>query len=314
MSSEATNVTKVTNIDFRRHAIRYAQIVLGCLVIALGFNLFLIPAHLLTGGLSGVAIIIYYLTGLPVGAQNLVYNIPILYLAYRVFGRHYAIDTIVGTAVLSVFLDATSFLIDWAICPDLFLNAVFGAVLSGIGFGIVFRVNANTGGLDVVGAVVKKFYAVDVGTVIFALNAVIVAASAFLFTIEEALFTMISIYVIAEFTNRVAAGFNREKSIVIISPMAETICQDIMENVHRGVTYIDGRGGFTQEPKGILFVVVNLTQVGRVKIIAQHHDPQAFMIVSDTSEVSGKGFTLECETYEDAKRKWEEQKHQMAQR
>ena len=87
-----------------------------------------------------------------------------------------------------------------------------------------------------------------------------------------------------------------------------------MVNVHRGVTYIDGRGGFTQEPKGILFVVVNLTQVGRVKIIALHHDPQAFMIVSDTSEVSGKGFTLDCETYEDAKRKWEEQKKQLESR
>ena len=301
-------------VNYRRHFIRYAQIVFGCLLNALGFNLFLIPAYLLTGGLSGVAIIIYYLTGLPVGAQNLVYNIPILYLAYRVFGRHYAIDTIVGTVVLSILLDATSFLIDWHICTDMLLNTVFGAVLTGVGFGIVFRVNANTGGFDVVGAVVKKFYAVDAGTAIFAINVVIVAASAFLFTIDEALFTLMAIYIIAEFTNRVAAGFNREKSVMIISPQAEAICQDIMESVHRGVTYIDGRGGFTDERKNILFAVVSLTQVGRVKIIALHHDPQAFMIVSDTSEVSGKGFTLACESYEDAKRKWEEQKAQMAAR
>ncbi|MDY4416681.1 YitT family protein, partial [Selenomonas sp.] len=211
-------------------------------------------------------------------------------------------------------LDATSFLIDWHICTDMLLNTVFGAVLTGVGFGIVFRVNANTGGFDVVGAVVKKFYAVDAGTAIFAINVVIVAASAFLFTIDEALFTLMAIYIIAEFTNRVAAGFNREKSVIIVSPQAEAICQDIMESVHRGVTYIDGRGGFTDERKNILFAVVSLTQVGRVKIIALHHDPQAFMIVSDTSEVSGKGFTLACESYEDAKRKWEEQKEQMAAR
>lgn len=291
-----------------RHIVRYAQIVLGALLTSLGYNLFLIPAHLLTGGISGIAIVIYYLTGLPVGAQNFVYNLPILYLAYRVFGRHYAFDTIFGTVVLSVLLDLTHFVVDWNVCANIVLNSVFGGVLTGIGFGMVFRVNANTGGLDVVGAVVKKYYAIDMGTVIFVLNFLIVAGSAFVCTLEEMLFTFISIYVIAELTNRVAAGLNREKSIVIISGEAEKICNDIMENVHRGVTYLDGRGGLTKEPRGILFAVVSLTQVGRVKTIVRHHDPQAFMIVSDTSEVTGKGFTLECESYADAKRKWEEQK------
>lgn len=287
---------------------RYAQIVLGALLTSLGYNLFLLPAHLLTGGISGIAIVIYYLTGLPVGAQNFVYNLPILYLAYRMFGRHYAFDTIFGTVVLSILLDLTHFVVDWNVCANIVLNSVFGGVLTGIGFGMVFRVNANTGGLDVVGAVVKKYYAIDMGTVIFVLNFLIVAGSAFVCTLEEMLFTFISIYVIAELTNRVAAGLNREKSIVIISGEAEKICTDIMENVHRGVTYLDGRGGLTKEPRGILFAVVSLTQVGRVKTIVRHHDPQAFMIVSDTSEVSGKGFTLECESYVDAKRKWEEQK------
>lgn len=291
-----------------RHIVRYAQIVLGALLTSLGYNLFLIPAHLLTGGISGIAIVIYYLTGLPIGAQNFVYNLPILYLAYRMFGRHYAFDTIFGTVVLSILLDLTHFVVDWNVCANIVLNSVFGGVLTGIGFGMVFRVNANTGGLDVVGAVVKKYYAIDMGTVVFVLNFLIVAGSAFVCTLEEMLFTFISIYVIAELTNRVAAGLNREKSIVIISGEAEKICTDIMENVHRGVTYLDGRGGLTKEPRGILFAVVSLTQVGRVKTIVRHHDPQAFMIVSDTSEVTGKGFTLECESYADAKRKWEEQK------
>ena len=236
-----------------RHALRYAQIILGTLLTALGYNLFLIPAHLLTGGISGIAIVIYYLTGLPVGAQNFVYNLPILYLAYRVFGRHYAFDTIFGTVVLSLLLDCTHFVVDWNVCSNIVLNSVFGGVLTGIGFGMVFRVNANTGGLDVVGAVVKKYYAIDMGTAIFALNFLIVAGSAFVCTLEEMLFTFISIYVIAELTNRVAAGLNREKSILIISGEAEKICTDIMEHVHRGVTYLDGRGGLTQEPRGILF-------------------------------------------------------------
>ena len=90
--------------------------------------------------------------------QNLVYNLPILYLAYRVFGRLYAADTIFGTVALSVFLDATHFLVDWSICNDPMLNSIFGGVLAGVGFGMVFRANANTGGLDVIAAVAKKYY------------------------------------------------------------------------------------------------------------------------------------------------------------
>lgn len=292
--------------SFRRHAGRYAEITLGSLITCLGFNLFLIPGHLLTGGISGVALIIYYMTGLPAGAQNFVYNLPILYLAYKVFGKLYAWDTIVGTVLLSFFLDATHFVVGWQIVDDVLLNAIFGGVLAGIGFGLVFRANANTGGFDVLAAVAKKYFSTDVGTAVFVMNFIIVMGSAFLFTLKEALFSIIAIYVTAELTNRVVAGLNREKSIVVISPQAENICREIMEKVHRGVTYLDGRGGFAGERKDILFVVVRLTQVSRVKAIVEASDPQAFMIVSDTSEVSGKGFTLECESYAEARRRWEE--------
>ena len=186
------------------------------------------------------------------------------------------------------------------------LNSIFGGVLAGVGFGMVFRANANTGGLDVIAAVAKKYYSLDVGTVVFMLNFLIIMGSVALFGVEVALFSIVSIYVTAELTNRVAAGLNREKSILIVSPQAKAICNDIMENVHRGATFLDGRGGLAEEPKNILFVVVSLTQVSRVKTIVSHHDPQAFMIVSDTSEVSGKGFTLACESYEDARRKWQQ--------
>ena len=109
----------------RKHALRYIQVTLGCFITCMGFNLFLIPAHLLTGGISGIALIIYYLTGLPVGMQNLVYNLPILYVAYRVFGRLYALDTILGTVALSIILDATHFLVDWQVATDPMLCSIF---------------------------------------------------------------------------------------------------------------------------------------------------------------------------------------------
>ena len=137
-------------------------------------------------------------------------------------------------------------------------------------------------------------------------------SSVLLFTLQEALFSIVAIYVTAELTNRVTAGLNREKSILIISPAAKTISGELMKEIGHGTTFIDGRGGFAGERKDILFMVVRLTQVSRVKTIVNHFDPQAFMIVSDTSEVRGKGFTLACESYETARQKWEEE--QAAQR
>lgn len=288
----------------RRQFLRYAQIIAGCALTCVGFDLFLIPAHLLTGGISGIAFILYYVTGVPAGLQNLIYNIPILFFAYRVFGRLYAVDTIVGTVVQSLLLDAFHFMITWQVCTDPMLSGIFGGVLAGIGFGMIFRANANTGGLDVVAAITKKYYSVNMGTVVFSLNLLIIIGSMALFGTEIGLYSLVSIYATAELTNRVAAGLNREKSIIIISPASKEICADIMQHVRRGVTYLDGRGGFSEEPKGILFVVVSLTQVSRVKTIVYHYDPQAFMIVSSTSEVSGKGFTLECESYEIARKRW----------
>jgi len=272
---------------------RYVFIIAGCLITSIGFNLFIIPAHLLTGGLSGIAIIFHYMMNWPIGVQLLFQNIPIVYLAYRVFGRQYAFDTSIGTVLFSVCIDATNFLTYYEVVKDTMLNAVFGGVMAGIGFGIVFRANANTGGLDVVGAVVKKYYSYDMGSVIFVLNCVIIFMSAWLFNLESALFTLISIYLTAELTNRVVAGFNREKSIIVISPKAEELAVVIMDHVNRGVTFVKGEGAFTRQKKNILFIVVRLTQVSKIKLIVDEIDPTAFMIVSDTSEVSGRGFTLD---------------------
>lgn len=258
--------------------------------------------------MSGIAFIFYYIWELPIGVQFLIYNLPVLYLAYHVFGRHYAVDTVLGTVLFSFCVDATSFLAEMQVVHDVMLSAIFGGVLAGIGFGLVFKSGGNTGGFDVVGAVVKRYYSFDMGTVVFVLNFVIIALSAILYTPEVALFSLVSIYVTAELTNRVAAGFNRQKSIVVISSQSEIIGEQIMERCERGVTFLAGRGGFTQERKDILFVVANLTQVSRIKEVVDEFDPLAFMIVSDTSEVMGRGFTLDKLGYKEARRKQRQDK------
>ena len=187
------------------------------------YSTFIIPAKLLASGLSGIAVIVYYMIDLPIGLQLIVYNIPIVYLAYRVFGKLYAIDTIIGTVMLSVAIDATSFIGNYHLVEDPILNSVFGGVLVGIGCGIVFRANSNGGGFDVLGAVIKKYYSLDLGTVVFGFNLIIILVGIVLFNVSIGLYTLINMYIVGEITNKVVAGFNRKKLVIIISPFSEII-------------------------------------------------------------------------------------------
>ena len=293
----------MTTSKYLKETIRYVTIIAGCLICAIGFNIFLIPGHLLSGGISGIAFIVYYLTGAPLGLQLFIYNVPILMISYKVFGRKYAIDTVIGMSLFSIVLDATSFMTDMSVTSDTLLNALFGGILAGAGFGLIFKSGCNTGGFDVLGAVIKKYFSFDMGTGIFIFNVLIIALSAALYSIETALFSFIGIYATTELTNRVAAGFNRQKSIIIVSDHSHEIGKQIMERCERGVTFFTGHGGFTEESKDILFIVANLTQISKIKEIADEFDPAAFMIVSDTSEVMGRGFTLSKFGYKEARRK-----------
>lgn len=274
------------------HIWRYFNIFVGSLIAGLGYSVFIIPSKLLASGLSGIAVIVYYMTDLPIGVQLIIYNIPIIYIAYRVFGKLYAVDTIIGTVLLSVCIDATSFLSQHIIIEDTFLGAVFGGVLVGIGCGIVFRANSNGGGFDVLGAVIKKYYSLDLGTVIFGFNLIIIIIGIVMFNISIGLYTLMSMYIVGELTNKVVAGFDRKKMVIIVSPFADLIASTIMTEVGRGVTFLHGEGAYTHAQMKVIFAVVGITQVSRTKLIASAIDPSAFMIVTDTAEVAGHGFTL----------------------
>ena len=267
-------------------------IMLGCLISSCSINLFLLPNHLLSGGLTGIGMIVYFLAGLPVGAQVLAYNVPLLIAALRVLGRDYFVGVLFGTVMFSGCLDATHFLNAYAPVPDPMLAAIFGGVFNGIGYGIIFRSGGSSGGLDIVAAIVKKYYAVNMGVVIFAFNCVIMGVSAFMFGMMPAMYTLISMFMSARLTDQVVAGFNHRKVVILISDETERIAEAIIRGIGRGVTFLEGEGAFTHQEKRVLFVVVTLTQVALIKRVADHYDPQAFMIVLDANEVMGRGFTL----------------------
>ena len=287
---------RLTAMISKWQPVRHIGIIFGCLIAASSINLFVVPSHLLTGGVTGIAMIFYYLAELPIGLQTFLYNLPLLFASYKLLGRNYTIDVIVGTVIFSICLDATKFLSAYAPVNDLTLASIYGGVFNGIGYGIVFRMNGSTGGFDILGAIIRKFYSMNMGTVIFGFNCVIVSIAGFLFGIAPAMFTLICMYTNSIVTDKVIAGLNRRKAVLIVSEKSKEIADGIMNEIKRGVTFLHGQGGFSGAERNVVMVVVSLTQIAKLKIIVHAIDRNAFMIIMSASEVMGRGFTRPSRT------------------
>jgi uncharacterized membrane-anchored protein YitT (DUF2179 family) len=271
---------------------QYLLVGIGGLLGAISINVFLIPHHLLSGGVSGIAIILHFLYDFPVGLQIIAMNIPLMYLAWQLIGKEYVLSTIYGMLVFSLSVDATGFLADINFIDDPLLAAVYGGVLSGLGSGLIFRMNGSAGGLDIVVAIVKRYYALNMGSVGFAVNCLIMLVAALFFGAKPAMLTLISMFITGNVTDKVVEGFNRKKTVMIITENAEEVAEMLMNEVSRGATFLQGEGAFTRQNKKVIFIVVNLMQIAKIKLLIEEIDPCAFMIVQDAAEVMGRGFTL----------------------
>ena len=276
----------------RQLLIPYIANFIGSVIAAIGINGFFIPQHLLSSGIGGVAIMIYYATGLPVGTGNFIMNIPVLIACYRFMGRRYTILAIIGTIMYSALIDATSFFADFNLIHDPMTAAIMGGILNGIGMGIIYRYKPVTrGGLDVIGAIAKKFYNLEMGNVVMGLNTFVLMGAAYMFNLELAVLTFISSYVSAFVTNKVVVGLNQRKAITIVTVRPEQMAGVIMRYIGHGVTFLNGKGAYTLQDKQIIYTVIKLTEVSKIKEIVNKVDPYAFMTINDVSDVFGSGFS-----------------------
>ena len=270
---------------------RYLTITLGAGISGIALNAFFLPHHLLSGGVTGLGMILYYLFQWPVSAMNILFNIPLFFLAYRLMSRNYFISGIYGTLAFSAFLRFFSPLRETVVVQDPMLSCIAGGALTGIGLGILYRVGGSTGGTDIIGAIVQKFYGISISATGFLINIVVLCAGALLFGLEPALYTMTAHFILFKVSNAFTAGFDFKKKILIISDRNEEIAEAIIQLVGRGVTYIDGEGAYTHQKRKIIFCVAKLTQLAKIKEIVKELDPFAFMIVQDANDVFGRGFT-----------------------
>ena len=278
-------------MQWKKQIWRYSMVACGSLISGIAINTFLIPHHLFSGGVSGVAMILYFLFDWPIGLQIIVLNIPIFYAAYRLLDRDYVICGIFGMLIFSVATDATRFLSTINLVDDTLLAAIYGGVITGIGGGLIFRVNGSAGGTDTIATIIKKYYSLNVGLVGFSINVFLMLVAAALFGVKPAMYTLLSFFVGSRVTDTVIEGINRKKTILIISEMNIEIAEAILEEVGRGATFLEGTGAYTGQDKKVLFVVVTLTQIAKIKFIVEKVDPHAFMIVQDAAEVLGHGFS-----------------------
>lgn len=268
--------------------IRIILVIIGALIFAVGLELFLVPNQVMDGGIVGISIMASHILGVPSGVFIFTINLPFLYLGYKQIGKTFAITTAVGITVLSV---ATIYLHQLEpFTTDVLLATVFGGIILGVGVGIVIRFGGSLDGTEILAILFTKRLPFSVGEIIMYVNLLIFTAAGFVFTWEQAMYSVIAYYIAAKMIDIVVEGLNESKSVHIISDHADIIGQAIIDRLGRGVTYLNGQGAYTGDDKKVIFTVVTRIEEAKLKSIVQELDPNAFMSISNAAEVSGGRF------------------------
>ena len=266
----------------------WIRIVLGLLCCKAAYNLFLVPNNVNAGGITGVAQLINHGTGWPVGLLVFAINTPLFVLSFKMMGMKFGIRSFIAMVLLSV-------VIDWLPFPpatdDLLLATVFGGILSGIGYGVILRGNATTGGTDMLASLIHHVIpTVRVGPATFALDAVVILASVFVLGPETAMYCIISVFLCNFMLDRILEGLSSSYSFFVISDRADQIAEHILQELERGVTGLDGVGMYTMSQKRVLLCVVNRFEVARLRRIVFTEDPAAFLVALKSHDTLGEGF------------------------
>lgn len=269
---------------------QYTGMTLGILIAALALNMFLIPNKIAAGGVSGLATVIHYLLGWPVGMIMLACNIPLFVLGVKILGARYGINTLYGAAAYSVFIDLLAPYTP-VLTHDILLSALYGGVISGVGVGLVFRFRGNTAGTAMAAAILNKLYGISVGQALMIADFVVVVLAGVVFQSPElALYATISIFVTSHIIDLVQEGPSASKAFLIMTDNTDKVAEEIFNELDRGVTFLQGRGGYTGQPREMLLCVVDTSQLTQLKELVYQLDPRAFVIVMDAHEVLGEGF------------------------
>lgn len=270
------------------------MIAFGCSIYALSIDMVSIPNKLADGGLSGITLIIRYFWHINPGVSTLILNIPLIMLGYRYMGKKLLAYTIFGTLCLSLFLwiwRYLSIINQLNLEHDLFLSAAIAGVLSGLGLGIVFRFNGTTGGTDIIARILQIKLGISSGKTILALDALVLFLSLSYLDLKHMMYTLIASFVLSRVMDLVQQGAYTAKGMFIISDKYKKIARMIDLQLDRGFTYLDAHGGFHQDEKRIIYLVISPREIPQAKKLVENEDPNAFVTIFDVHEALGEGFS-----------------------
>ena len=277
-------------VILRKYLIDGVYILVGCIIMAIGTALFLLPNQLSSGGFSGISTIIYYFLHFPLGTTMLVLNIPFLVWALFKLGKEIVIKSIAGTVLLAVFIDLFEKVPK--LTDDRFLACIYGGICIGIGMALVLKASASTGGTDLISYIVRVYRPhIRTSNIIVILDIIIISLNVLFFKeIEIGLYSAIAIYIVGKMIDIVFEGVNFTKMMFIISNKYKEISMEVGEKLQRGSTAIYAKGMYTKEKRMMLMCVGSRNEVAKIREIAVKIDPKAFIVIANAREAWGKGF------------------------
>ncbi|MDY6825930.1 MAG: YitT family protein [Bacillota bacterium] len=264
-------------------------IFVGAVILAVGMNMFMVPNMLAPGGVSGLAVVVYHLLKIPVGLTIIILNIPLFIIGSRVLGARVVLQSLLGTFLFSLAVEITAPLLPVA-TEDLLLASVYGGLVMGVGVGLVFRYRGSTGGTGLLSLILARIWGVSPGQAMLWGDLTVLATAVFVFGGEAAMYAALSLFVSVKVIDAILEGLGLAKSAIIITRKGEKINERLLFELGRGVTWLEGSGGYTRETREVLLCVVTRQQTAQLKTIIHEVDPDAFVIIGNATEVHGEGF------------------------
>ncbi|MGG7619129.1 YitT family protein [Robertmurraya sp. GLU-23] len=276
----------------RLSALRIVQrgifITIGALLMAVGLEIFLIPNQVIDGGVTGVSIMLSHITGIKLGVFLFLLNLPFVYLGYKQFGKTFAISTVYGIIMLSLF--ATFFHPVPAFTDDILLATIFGGIFLGIGVGLVIRNGGALDGTEILSIVISKKVPFSVGEIVMFINLFILGSAGFVYSWDRAMYSILAYVIASKAIDIVITGMEESKSVWIISDFAHEIGDAITDRLGRGVTFLHGEGAYTGDDKKVIFCIITRLEESKMTSIVEEIDPSAFLAIADIAEVRGGRF------------------------
>lgn len=271
--------------DFRSTIKSLALLLLGSCICAIAVNGILVPKQFMSGGLTGVTLFINRLVpSMPVSGLYFAFNIPLFIFGYRLLGGHFFMLSFAGTAFYTLAIG----LLDFRIAVnDMMLSAILAGLINGIGSGMILRSRGSAGGTDILSVLLASRFGIKLGTTLLTFNIVVLTCVVVFFSIDEALFTLVFMFVSSRMVDLVIYGLSQRKAVTIVSERWQEINCAILDEMQRGTTLIAASGGFSQQPVSMIYTVVSRRELHQLKEVVLREDPGAFLVVNETSEVIG---------------------------